>query len=130
MSKVLRLRSEEREFFTRLARAIFTNPFTTETDQLKDLVGRKPRSAPGDHALAALGPVVDERLRRLESRGAGRIDRIIAADRRLLEYGYLFQAYNRFLDPFDALIQSQIDQGDEPAEVPFAGELIRLLLLL
>ena len=127
MSKAVRLRAGEREFLARLARVIFANPFTTETTELEALVGRGPKPTPGDHALAVLAPVLDERLQKLEARGVSRIGKIAAEDRHLLEYGYLFQAYDRFIEPFDALIQSQIDQGDQPAEVPFAGDLIRLL---
>ena len=127
MSKAVRLRGGEREFFARLARVIFANPFTTETTDLEALVAQGPKPTPGDHALAVLAPVLDERLQKLEARGVNRLGRIAAEDRHLLEYGYLFQAYDRFVDPFDALIQSQIDQGDQPAEVPFAGDLIGLL---
>jgi len=127
MSKTVRLRAEEREFFGRLAQVLFANPFTSRTVRLEALIGRRRKPAPGDHALAVLAPVLNERLKKLEARGVSRLGQVAAADRSLLEYGYLFQAYDRFIEPFDALIETQLAQGDQPADVPFANELSGLL---
>jgi DNA-binding NtrC family response regulator len=127
MIKPVRLPPEERDFLARLVRVIFANPFATEKTEIEALVGRGPKPAPGDHALVALAPILDGRLRKLEARGVSRIGNVAAEDRQLLQYGYLFQAYDRFIEPFDALIQTQIDAGDSPVDVPFAGELMALL---
>jgi hypothetical protein len=127
MSDRLRLRPEERLFFERLARVLFSNPFTTDTTDIEALVGRLPGSGPRIHALAIAAPVANERLRTLEARGLRGLDSVSSKDRRLLEYGYLFQAYDRFVEQFDALIRKQIDVGERSAGVPFASDLMRLL---
>jgi sigma-54 dependent transcriptional regulator, flagellar regulatory protein len=127
MPEAVRLAPREREFFGGLVRVIFSNPFATEPAQLRPLVGRARLSSPGDHPLAALGPAVERKLRDLESRGAARLTAVEGEDRRLLEWAFLFQAYDRFVDPFDALILEQIDRGDEPAAAPFTGDLMALL---
>jgi len=127
MGTLPRLRDDEREFFERLAQVIFANPFTLQASQLDALVGRGRKPAPGDHALAVLGPVLAAQLRKLESRGVSGLGDVAPEDRRLLEYGYLFQAYDQFVAPFDALIRAQLERGEQPAEVPFAGELLGVL---
>jgi len=127
MSKPIGLREEDRRFLGKLAEVVFANPFATRQAELESLVGRRKKTAPGDHALAVVGPVLDARLAALEARGVGTLAALAAPDRRLLEYGYLFQAYDRFVDPFDALIRSQIERGDEPVEVPFAPDLLGFL---
>jgi DNA-binding NtrC family response regulator len=121
-----RLSTEDRNFLGRVAEVIFSNPFAAESLP-RDAFGDLRRRRPEDHVFAALGPAVDERLRSLEERGLASLGSVVPEDRRLLEYGYLFQAYNRFAAGFDALIEAQRRRGDEPAEVPFVEDLLRLL---
>jgi DNA-binding NtrC family response regulator len=116
----------ERDFLGRLARVIFSNPFTMETDDLRALVGRT-RRPPGDHPLASIAPVLEQRLKSLEGRGGSSLAAIAPEDRRLVEYAFLFHAYDRFLDPFDRLIQAQIGKGDQPADAAFTADLLALL---
>lgn len=127
MAEGIRLSAEEREYFAWLAEVIFSNPFTAEAAQLEEMPVRSRKASAGEHAFVALVPVLDERIRRLESQGIATLGAAAAEDRRLLGYGYLFQAYDRFVDRFDALIQTQIDLGEQPAEVPFAVDLIKHL---
>ncbi|UCF67142.1 MAG: sigma-54-dependent Fis family transcriptional regulator [Acidobacteriota bacterium] len=124
MAKRSRLTAEERGSFRRLAEAIFSNPFTATSLPLEELVGRPAGLAEGDHAFTVLAPVLDQRIRLLDARGIARLGDVAPEDRRVLGYGYLFQAFNRFVDQFDTLIRTQMDKGDEPAEARFVEELI------
>jgi DNA-binding NtrC family response regulator len=127
MGNTVRLLEDEREFLGRLAQVIFANPFTPQASQLDALVGPGRKPAPGEHVLAVLGPVLVAQLRKIELRGVGGLGDVAPEDRRLLEYGYLFHAYDRFIAPFDDLIRAQIERGEQPAAVPFAEELLGLL---
>jgi DNA-binding NtrC family response regulator len=126
MSDRASLRSEERRFLGAVAELIFSNPFATE-HLPREIFGDVPRPARGDHVFGALAPEVDAQLKKLEERGLRGLGAVQDEDRRLLEYGYLFQAYNRFAESFDGLIETQTARGDEPVAVPFADDLLSLL---
>ena len=127
MKPIAPLRGEERDFFGRLADLVFSNPFAGTETSLAGLpeAGRGPGS--GEHPLAAAALVADRQIERLESRGIADLGSVGPEDRRLLESAYLLQAYDRFIEPFDALIRTQLAAGDEPVAVSFAGDLARLL---
>ena len=129
MPKSKQLTRSEQQFFELLAKIIFSNPFGLERVQVEEMLGHTGESqpTPGEHHYAAVIPVLEQHLSTLAARGIRRRDDVRSEDRALLEYAFLFQQYHRFVAQFDELIQRQLAQGDTPASVPFAQELIQEL---
>jgi sigma-54 specific flagellar transcriptional regulator A len=129
MSRAIRLTPEEKDFFTLVARVIFSNPFSSERDQVEALLGPHVRFTrrPRGHHFAELVPSLRERLGRLAERGAGDIQAVQDEDRRLVEYAHLFDRYHHYTPALDRLIEEQIVRGPEPAPLPFAQDLLREL---
>jgi DNA-binding NtrC family response regulator len=119
------LAAEDREILGRVAEVIFSNPFAAES--LPEMFRDVPAADPEDHVFARLDPVVEDKLRQLDARGIQSLNAVGSEDRPVLEYGYLFQAYNRFAGDFDRLIETQRAHGDDPVDVPFADELLAQL---
>jgi hypothetical protein len=121
----MNLQSEDREFFAAVAAIIYSNPFDDARDEIRALVPGTGALADGtlDHPFGAVAPALDERLARLAAAGVQRLGDVAARDRELLQTAFLFQLYHRHVDHFDALIDAQLEAGDEPAPMAFAGEL-------
>jgi two-component system, NtrC family, response regulator HydG len=120
------LSSEDREFFSCLTQMIFVNPFSDERAQMDEKISGVPGVAkigPGERVPLFM-PRVAERFERLEQQGLGRGQAVEGEDRDLLEYGWLFYTYHRYIDALDELTQTQLDAGDEPPTVPFASEVV------
>ncbi|SMF38862.1 sigma-54-dependent transcriptional regulator [Pseudogulbenkiania subflava] len=116
------LTAPEREFFRRLARFVFSNPFSREREQLLlELVpGMTLPALQGDQL--ALYRVAAQKLQRFDVGGAARLDDFTAEDRPLLEAAYLYLTYIRYLEKLDRLIECQLLE-ETPLEVWFAEEL-------
>jgi DNA-binding NtrC family response regulator len=116
------LQPEDREFFSLWARMIFTNPFSDERAESEALLSLPQGRAPGKgrHPFTAMLPALNSRIRGLERRGVGVLQRFQGEDRTLVEYAFLFQVYHQYLDDLDELIELQLAAGDEPAKAPFA----------
>ncbi len=129
MPKAQRLKAEDRKFFGLLADLIFSNPFSTQRAQMEAMLDGASKSArqSGEHHYSVILPVLERRLAKLAEHGIDRIQSLGGNDRSVLEYAFLFRIYNRFIENFDALIQAQIEQGDQSVEVPFARELLAQL---
>ena len=124
------LSPRDREFFSLVAQAIFTNPFSDERVavdvRLAGLPGPLDDTAAQErHALFM--PRVSARLEELEQLGSGKIESFSGEDRKVVEYAWLFYFFHRHIDDFDALIQRQLAAGDEPVTVPFGGDLLAAL---
>jgi len=126
MAKTHRLSTADREFFTIVARAVLTNPFTAERFELDSrIAGKTVRPEMSEpERIRLFGPRVVERLERLEGKGLGKVTCFSGDDRRLVEYAWLFHIFHRYVEPFDGLINEQLEQGDEPVAVPFADDLL------
>jgi len=122
----MELSSEDRQFFDAVAAVIFSNPFGEHDAAIRALIpgAPSPRGARATHPFAALAPVLDERLGRLEAAGIRSLEDISERDRERLGYMHLFRIYHRYVDRFDALIAEQITRGDEPLAVVFADALL------
>ena len=116
------LSPEEREFFCRLSRFVFANPFSAPRDALlaELLPGMTAQEARRNQR--ALSAVVSRRVERFDAGGAARLTQFSAEDRPLLRTAFLYLSYQRYVGAFDTLIERQMD---EPAPLPveFAGEL-------
>ncbi|MBF0382183.1 MAG: sigma-54-dependent Fis family transcriptional regulator [Magnetococcales bacterium] len=120
------LQSEEREFFTLLAEAIFINPFNDDHRALDALLPKAKVLGDNahEHRLNAIAPVLDERIAILDRRGLNNIRSFTGSDRKIMEYAYLFQLYQVVQDSFDLLIEEQSKQVKKLVAVPFAEKLL------
>jgi DNA-binding NtrC family response regulator len=123
-----RLSTPDREFFAALGDVVFGNPFTPQRDQL--IVRLAPGAPLGDLTSdrEALARVVGPRLEPWLREGAPALQKLSAEDRRLLEPGFLYVCYQRYVPQFDALIERQAGKGGVPLAVPFADEAIAELV--
>ncbi len=123
------LAASDRDFFSLVAQAIFTNPFSDDRAavdaRLAGVAGPLDQAADERHNLFM--PRVGSRLEELERAGCGTIDAFTGEDRKAVEYAWLFYFFHRHIDDFDALIQSQLAQGEQPVAVPFARDLLAAL---
>ena len=123
-----RLSAPDREFFAALADVVFGNPFTPQRDQL--IVRLAPSAPLGDLTSdrEALARVVGPRLEPWLREGAPALQKLSTEDRRLLEPGFLYVCYQRYVPQLDSLIERQAGKGGAPLAVPFADEAIAELV--
>lgn len=104
------------------------NPFSDELAVILKLIpDYTPEKHPGEHFLWTLGPVLKERIARLEQRGLNRIQQFNGADRRLVEDAFLLEDYLQFVPEVDKLIQKQVSLRGTSADVPFGKDAIAQL---
>lgn len=122
MKQGQRLTAIERDYFRRLARFVFSNPFSAPRAKL--LAELMPDIAlvmqSGDQH--ALSDDVARKLERFDLNGAARIGDFASDDRPLLEAAYLYLTYHRYLEHLDRLIERQM-HSESPVQVWFATEL-------
>lgn len=120
MNAIKTILATERDFFAKVARAAFLNPFGESRDEL-DLLLAGTNAGDRDGVLAAIIGQVAERVALLQRELRGNFIRLPAADRETVRTVLLFDLFHRFLDSFDRLIREQAAAGDTPCPVPFAG---------
>lgn len=120
-----RLDAEDREFFELVSRASYANPFSGERDALDSQIAQTEGDDPD--LIHRLLSRVEERLVALKERGELDPGAFAFEDWKLVEDAVLFEAFHRFVDPLDKLIEQQLEAGDRPVPVPFAPELLGLL---
>jgi len=126
MANTKNLSEADREFFTLMAQAASCNPFSEEYIELTGkLAGGK--NLPPQEQLKLLVERVTERVHKLEVAGGTDVRQYTETDRAMLTNALLFDVYHRFVSQMDDLILDQIDAGDSPVTVRFAGEAITLL---
>jgi MoxR-like ATPase len=113
-----RMTAKDRDFLRNVARAAFANPFS-EARREAD------RQVAGDdsHWRSA----VAMRVQAWEREQAADVRSYEGEERAGMEITLLFDAFHRFLEPLDALIEHQVRSGTEPVRVPFAHEALSLL---
>lgn len=117
-----RLEPQDRELFGLVSRAAFANPFSPERDELDVRIAETRSSDP--ELIARLVVRLESRLEVLEKRGQLRGEPFATEDATLLEHAVLFEAFHRYGERLDALIEAQLSSGDTPVEVRFADELL------
>jgi transcriptional regulator with AAA-type ATPase domain len=125
-SKNIKLDLEDREFFHLLEKATFHNPFAPEREKvLQELTG--VADVVGDKLKELSRSVVQEIINKLNSKGAANFNHYENEDKRLVRIALLYDAFYRFRNKFDVLIQDQIEAGDSPINVSFADDVLTLL---
>lgn len=120
----IKLRDTERNLFTRITKAIVTNPFSDERmildAEISGLSLAYPRQKQLERVITIVYQQVDEMCR--QQKADVRLYR--DNDRYLVRNTLLFYFFHKYINQFDQLIQDQITGGDFPVEVAFADQAI------
>ncbi len=128
MSDRKQLSERDRVFFVRVAKSAFTNPFGDEREQSdRQAAGSEP-DATFEKVFESLLAELAQRIQALERAGTVDCRRYRGDDGENLATGILFHVFHQYLEPFDALIQRQIEAGGEACAAPFTGEVFATLL--
>ena len=126
--KTTSLSSNDREFFSLVAKAAFTNPFSLKRLEIDRTITGDTTNRPWIGIRPEAVREVTQRIGQLDKDGAVTIGDFKTADRRLIESVFLFDEYHKLNKPFDEHIIRQIQADDEPLQVPFATEAIARLV--
>ena len=121
MAKRQLLTAADRDFCALVARTAFTNPFG---DEFPELYRKIAGTATEREARLRVSEAVTARLARA---GLARLGELSGEERNTMGLVFLFDVYQRYYEPLEALVAAQIAAGDEPVPVPFASEAIALL---
>ena len=126
MATKVKLNTEDRDFFSRVGVAIFTNPFSDENEQFSGLLSddQVGESTTRGQFLWSLKPTLDHRIGTLDERDCSRLQQFDKESRPLIEYGYLLQIYLRFVPNINEVIEDQLTVGSTPIKVPFANQMM------
>ncbi len=120
------LSAANREFFQLVTDAAFVNPFSSERSDLDKRIFGVGDSSADKVREKAISKVTD-RVAKLDAEGRADFKLYSGKDRELVRTTLLFEIYHRYNDDFDNLVLEQINSGDSPCQVPFAGEALALL---
>jgi transcriptional regulator with AAA-type ATPase domain len=126
MAATQTMRADEREFFSVVAQAVFTNPFSDERAEIDSRLMGHADDGPYEERSQSVAQAVIARMQDLERADRADVRLYEGKDREILSYAFLFDIYHRFKDAFDALIVEQIDAGENPCSVGFAAETLAL----
>ncbi len=120
-----RLSSRDRDFFDKVKRAAYANPFGDERAQLDAAIAESRADDP--HVLERLSEQLTRRIDALSRESPLRARDFDEADAELVRAALLFHAFHRFLDAFERFIARE-ERADQPEKLGFADELFGLLL--
>jgi transcriptional regulator with AAA-type ATPase domain len=126
MGNTKTLSEADREFFTLMSQAASCNPFS---DEYVELIGKLAgeKTVPPQEQLKLLVERVTDRVHKLEVAGGTDVRQYTEGDRAMLTNALLFDVYHRLISRMDQLILDQIDAGESPVPVKFAGEALALI---
>jgi DNA-binding NtrC family response regulator len=129
MPAKVKLNSEDRTFFSLVIKAILTNPFLDERDEilLRILPGFTKDNKSSMIELSAIAPELNKRFDRLKRKGHVKIQNFEKKDRQFVKDAYLLLVYIQFVNEFDELIQNQLKLVETSVDVPFAKKVISKL---
>ena len=125
--KTNQLAAEDREFFSLVSEAVFSNPFSDERMHADQRLSGLPKTASREEHLDAAVDQTRHFLDKLRQSGQHSISLYPEPDRSLIEISHLFDIFHRHIDDFDRFTQMQIAAGDAICPVPFAAEVIDAL---
>jgi hypothetical protein len=127
MGRKEKISTSDREFFGRVAKAAFSNPFGRDRFELDLNIAGVSSSIPRDELLKRVVSTVGDRLGALADRKKADLRLYSGEERDILRIVFLFDVYHRVRKGFDDFISRQIESCDTPCRVPFAGETFSLL---
>ncbi len=118
------MNAEDREFFVKLKKAAFANPFGEERERVDlELTGLGPRAA-NEEVLTALIAKVEKKIKKMGRRRGHGLE-AGKGDALLVEYGLLFFLFHTYCDDFDRLIEEQVEVGSSSCRVTFAAKVLQ-----
>jgi DNA-binding NtrC family response regulator len=127
MSAKKRLNTEQREFFSLVNRATFSNPFSDERARLDSAISGVPESESRKTILEGVMETVAKKISRLDAGGPVKLGDYAGKDAQILEYTFLFHEYHRYAGQFDRLIERQFSNEDASEKVRFSGDFLSAL---
>ncbi len=128
MASLPALSARDRDFFLRVGKIVFSNPFSDDrAQQVREVAGDVIR--PGMADADALNRVIGRRLQGLDTPATVDLNGLTAEDARCLKPVFLFDVYHRHLGGIDALIERQASRRETRVDAALAdrllGELVR-----
>jgi DNA-binding NtrC family response regulator len=130
MSESNHLSLDEREFFGLVSQAAFINPFSETRIELDLKIGESPRNVLSRTRIERAVKKLRDRVARLEKEGRADINIYSGEERMMMQSAFLFDVFHRFSPKFADLIVTQILEGDSPCPVPFAEDILSILVKL
>ena len=127
MEKRATLTAAERNYFSLVSRAVFTNPFSDERIELDRKIAGITEEVSETERIRKVMGVIAAKIETLVKSDRADLNRFSGNERLLVETTFLFDFFHRFMDRFDRFIQEQISAGKRSLKVPFAGEAFRFL---
>ena len=122
------LKEEDRRFYSLVARAAFSNPFSDERTELErrivDFSGPETAALSEQRIADLLIDLIASRTGKTDRTGGLRMNLYRGIDQQLIRTAILFDVFHCFTSDFDKHIQEQIEAGDKPCPVPFASRII------
>ncbi len=122
-----KLKSQDRKFFALVSRAVLTNPFSDQRNDLDLKISGLFSGASSENPLEKAILEVARRIKKLEQKGIANIGFFKGEDRILMENTFLFHVFHSFIDDFDDFIIKQGKEGNKSLKVPFALQAIRMM---
>ena len=124
-----RLESEDKQFFSLLVQAIYSNPFSKERSEILSQLpsGLENQPVEEEQYLLSKQPALIDRLERLQRRGLKKIQDFREEDRPLMERAFQLEVYLHYLEDLNKLIQTQLNSEHTPVRIAFANKLIAQL---
>lgn len=128
MTAKLKLSEKERHFFILVQRAGFTNPFSEKRSEADNEIAALFQGITDASPIDKAASEVRQRIESLSERQTVDLNQYHPNDKSLLQTAHLFDAFYRYRQDFDQLIEKQIESGLKPVKVGFAGEALELLM--
>ncbi len=126
--KTKSLSQNDREFFALVAKATFTNPFSSRRLELDRKISGDKSDRPWVWVRPEAIREVNRRIAQLDKNNPVTIHDFKKADQRLMESVFLFDEYHKSNELFDGFIIRQAKADNEPLKVPFAKEALGRLI--
>lgn len=120
MAHTKKLRASQREFFSIVLQAAFSNPFSDGRLSLDLQISEADHNLTRSEITNRVIAEVNKQLLIVEKSGATKVSQFTGSDAELMHTAFLFEIYHQFLHDFDRHILQQIQAGDRPQPVQFA----------
>ena len=123
-----KLQNQDRQFFSLVADATFTNPFSQQRQEIDRQVAGVLKTEDDWRKIVPLAvEAIQQRLNQLDAQAPCRIQDFDKKDAQLMRYTFLFEVYHKHVTTFDTFILTQ-QQCDTPLKVPFGSIAVRDLV--
>lgn len=111
---------DEWDFFDKVARAAFANPFGETRDDLDRCIGEAAPGSSGPEIVQAALARVAARMDGMIKKGKADLRSYDGTRRELIRRVFLFHCFHRYANQFDELIRVQAKNGDVPCRIDFS----------